>query len=112
MKRKEQSEDRYASIVRNVLTTSQSAFGIDGSPSSSTRIGTGTGTNTSRANVDSLTFNGRRRRNSNRRGLRKRALELEHYRTIHHIDDEHHELALKKIGWTLEEYDARTKPAS
>jgi len=110
MKRKEQSEDRYASIVRNVLTTSQSAFGIDGSPSSSTR--TGTGTITSSANVDSLTFNGRRRRNSNRRSLRKRALELEHYRTIHHIDDEHHELALKKIGWTLEEYDARTKLAS
>jgi hypothetical protein len=77
MKRKEQSEDRYASIVRNVLTSRKNS--------------------------------GRRGRTSN--GMKKRAMELEHYRTIHHIDDKHHELALKKIGWTLEEYDAGKKLA-
>lgn len=41
--------------------------------------------------------------------MKKRTQELDHYRTIHHIDDEHHQIALTKIGWTLEEYEAGTK---
>jgi hypothetical protein len=68
MKRKEQTEDRYAAIVQNVLTSSRDP-----------------------------------------ENMKKRTSELDHYRTIHHIDDVHHELALKKIGWTLEEYHAGMK---
>jgi len=30
---------------------------------------------------------------------------LDRYRIIHHIDDEYHRLALKKCGWTPEEYE-------
>uniref|UniRef100_A0A7S2S5Z7 Uncharacterized protein n=1 Tax=Eucampia antarctica TaxID=49252 RepID=A0A7S2S5Z7_9STRA len=37
---------------------------------------------------------------------------LERYRIIHHIDDEHHRLALKKCGWTPEEYQVGTKSGS
>ena len=70
LKRTEQSEDRYASIVQNLLTSN-----------SANSIG----------------------------DFKKRTKELDHYRTIHHIDDEHHRLALKKTGWTLEEYDAGEK---
>ncbi len=65
-KRKEQSEDRYAAILHNLLTKSSQS--------------------------------------RDKEEVQKRERELHHYRTIHHIDDEHHELALKKIGWTLEEY--------
>ena len=36
----------------------------------------------------------------------KRRVELNKYRIIHHIDDQHHKLALEKCGWTLEEYEA------
>jgi CRP-like cAMP-binding protein len=36
--------------------------------------------------------------------FRQRKRELDKYRIIHHIDDEHHRLALKKCGWTEEEY--------
>lgn len=68
IKRKEQSEERYAAIVQNLLS------------------------------IDRSTEN-----------MKKRTAELDHYRTIHHIDDEHHELALKRIGWTLEEYNAGKK---
>lgn len=32
--------------------------------------------------------------------------ELSTYRTIHHIDDEHHRIALKRFGWTPEEFEA------
>jgi len=70
MKRKEQTEDRYAAIIQNVLTSNRDA-----------------------------------------ENMKKRTSELDHYRTIHHIDDVHHELALKKIGWTLEEYHAGMKKA-
>jgi len=59
-KRNEQSEDRYASILQNVLKCPD--------------------------------FFGERRE------------ELNKYRIIHHIDDEHHKLALEKCGWTVEEY--------
>ena len=34
---------------------------------------------------------------------------LEKYRIIHHIDDEHHRLALDKCGWTPEEYELGIK---
>ena len=34
---------------------------------------------------------------------------LDKYRIIHNIDDEHHCWALKKCGWTLEEYEAGQK---
>lgn len=61
-KRKEQSEERYASIIQNVLQCPDH--------------------------------------------FEKRRDELYKYRIIHHIDDEHHKLALKKCGWTLEEYEA------
>lgn len=68
IKRKEQTEDRYAAIVQNVLT--------------------------SRRDLEDM---------------KKRTIELDHYRTIHHIDDDHHKLALKRIGWTLQEYNAGMK---
>lgn len=35
--------------------------------------------------------------------------ELNKYRMIHHIDDEHHRLALKRFGWTPEEFEAGQK---
>ena len=34
----------------------------------------------------------------------QRKRELDKYRIVHHIDDEHHRLALQKWGWTEEEY--------
>lgn len=37
-------------------------------------------------------------------GNLKRRRELDHYRKIHHIDDEHHAIALQKCGWTTQEY--------
>jgi len=60
VKRNEQNEDRYASILLNMLTHPEY-------------------------------FTQRKR-------------ELDKYRIIHHIDDEHHRLALQKWGWTEEEY--------
>jgi len=68
IKRKEQTEDRYAAIVQNVLTSQRDL-----------------------------------------EDMKKRTIELDHYRTIHLIDDEHHKLALNRIGWTLEEYNAGMK---
>ena len=41
--------------------------------------------------------------------MTKRKRELNKYRTIHHIDDEHHRDALKECGWTVEEFDAGYK---
>jgi CRP-like cAMP-binding protein len=41
--------------------------------------------------------------------LNKRKEELNKYRDIHHIDDEEHEIALKEMGWTLEEFEAGCK---
>lgn len=61
-KRNEQNEDRYASILQNVLQYPD-VFG-------------------------------------------ERREELNKYRIIHQIDDEHHKLALEKCGWTVEEYKA------
>jgi len=61
-KRREQSEDRYASIIQNVLQYPNF--------------------------------------------FEERRDELNKYRIIHHIDDKHHKLALKKCGWTIEEYEA------
>jgi CRP-like cAMP-binding protein len=37
--------------------------------------------------------------------MMKRKMELNKYREIHHIDDEHHREALKECGWTVEEYE-------
>lgn len=67
-KRNEQNEDRYASILQNVLRSPDS--------------------------------------------FRKKREELNKYRIIHQIDDEHHKLALEKCGWTVEEYKSgkRTMP--
>mmetsp|Transcript_12619 Transcript_12619/g.23660 ORF Transcript_12619/g.23660 Transcript_12619/m.23660 type:complete len:479 (-) Transcript_12619:183-1619(-) len=67
-KRNEQTEDRYAAILQNLLTSKRSL-----------------------------------------ENMQKRIRELDHYRTIHHIDDKHHAYALKKIGWSLEEYNAGKK---
>lgn len=61
-KRREQSEERYAAIIQNVLQYPDF--------------------------------------------FEKRRDELNKYRIIHHIDDQHHKLALEKCGWTLEEYEA------
>ena len=41
--------------------------------------------------------------------LRVRRDELNKYRMIHHIDDEHHRLALERCGWTPEEFNAGYK---
>jgi len=60
-KRSEQTEDRYAAIIQNVLQCPDYFL--------------------------------------------KRRDELNKYRIIHHIDEEHHKLALEKCGWTLEEYE-------
>lgn len=68
IKRNEQTEDRYAAILQNLLTSKRSPENIQ-----------------------------------------KRTKELDHYRTIHHIDDKHHAYALNKIGWSLEEYKAGKK---
>ena len=38
-----------------------------------------------------------------------RKKELQKYRMIHHIDDEHHRMALKQCGWTPEEFEAGFK---
>ena len=35
--------------------------------------------------------------------------EIERYRIIHHIDDEHHAMALAQCGWTVEEFEAGHK---
>lgn len=37
---------------------------------------------------------------------------LDKYRIIHHIDDEHHRLALKRCGWTPEEYEIGVKASA
>ena len=41
--------------------------------------------------------------------LNKRKEELKKYRQIHHIDDEHHEMALREVGWTVSEFNAGSK---
>jgi CRP-like cAMP-binding protein len=41
--------------------------------------------------------------------LKLRRSELNKYRSIHHIDDEHHKAALKLYGWTPEEFEAGQK---
>ena len=41
--------------------------------------------------------------------LKKRKEELSKYRDIHHIEDSEHELALKQMGWSMEEFEAGTK---
>jgi CRP-like cAMP-binding protein len=41
--------------------------------------------------------------------LQKYRHELDRYRSIHHIDDEHHALALAQCGWTVEEFEAGQK---
>ncbi len=41
--------------------------------------------------------------------LNKRKEELCKYRDIHHIDDYQHEVALKEMGWTLEEFETGSK---
>lgn len=41
--------------------------------------------------------------------LRLRKEELKKYRMIHHIDDEHHRMALKECGWTPQEFEAGFK---
>ena len=41
--------------------------------------------------------------------LRQRKAELLKYRMVHHIDDEHHEQALKQCGWTPAEFEAGFK---
>jgi hypothetical protein len=38
--------------------------------------------------------------------LAGRRRELDKYRMIHHIDDEHHNMALREVGWTPEEFEA------
>jgi len=40
-----------------------------------------------------------------KRDLHANKEELQMYRTIHHIDDEHHKQALETCGWTTEEFD-------
>lgn len=64
-KRQEQSMDRYAAILQNML--------------------------------------------QNPEYLKKRKGELDHYRMVHHINDDRHKLALKKCGWTPSEYEAGEK---
>eukprot|EP00559_Dactyliosolen_fragilissimus_P002866 CAMPEP_0184859718 /NCGR_PEP_ID=MMETSP0580-20130426/4706_1 /TAXON_ID=1118495 /ORGANISM="Dactyliosolen fragilissimus" /LENGTH=272 /DNA_ID=CAMNT_0027356513 /DNA_START=808 /DNA_END=1626 /DNA_ORIENTATION=- len=66
-KRNEQNEDRYASILQNLLHHSQD-------------------------------FEGKR-------------VQLENYKHIHQIDNEHHRMALRKCGWTLAEYEAGKRDA-
>ena len=39
----------------------------------------------------------------------RRFRELEKYRRVHHIDDEHHEEALRESGWTLEQFENAKK---
>jgi CRP-like cAMP-binding protein len=46
---------------------------------------------------------------SHTKDLKLRRSELDKYRNIHHIDDEHHKAALKKFGWTPEEFEAGKK---
>ena len=41
--------------------------------------------------------------------LRQRKKELDKYRMVHHIDDEHHRMALKACGWTPEEFEVGYK---
>ena len=41
--------------------------------------------------------------------IAERKKELNKYRTVHHIDDEHHQEALKECGWTVEEFEAGRK---
>lgn len=47
---------------------------------------------------------------TNPTNMTERKEELTKYRTIHHIDDEHHRLALKECGWTVEEFERGYKP--
>lgn len=65
LKRTEQSEERYAAILANILE-------IPGE-------------------------------------LSRRRIELDKYRIMHHIDDDHHIMALKKCGWTPEEFKVGRK---
>ena len=67
LRRNEQTEKRYTSILKNLLNTHDKIE------------------------------------------MTKRKRELNKYRTIHHIDDEHHQKALKECGWTLEEFEAGYK---
>jgi CRP-like cAMP-binding protein len=46
---------------------------------------------------------------SHTKDLKLRRSELDKYRNIHHIDDEHHKAALKRFGWTPEEFEAGKK---
>eukprot|EP00565_Helicotheca_tamesis_P001891 CAMPEP_0185726922 /NCGR_PEP_ID=MMETSP1171-20130828/2756_1 /TAXON_ID=374046 /ORGANISM="Helicotheca tamensis, Strain CCMP826" /LENGTH=376 /DNA_ID=CAMNT_0028395371 /DNA_START=516 /DNA_END=1643 /DNA_ORIENTATION=+ len=41
--------------------------------------------------------------------MEQRRDELRRYRNIHHIDDEHHEWALSRCGWTAEEFERGRK---
>ena len=41
--------------------------------------------------------------------LKKYTKELKKYRKIHNIDDEHHQAALKQIGWTVPEFESGRK---
>jgi CRP-like cAMP-binding protein len=66
-KRSEQTEYRYASILKNLLAT------------------------------------------HDKKEMVKRKQELNKYRTIHHIDDYHHRMAVEACGWTLEEFEAGCK---
>lgn len=68
LKRKEQSEDRYAAILQNIVQHEDDDFS-------------------------------------------RRRIELDHYRKIHHIDDNTHRRALEKCGWTVGEYDTGKKKA-
>lgn len=67
LRRHEQTEHRYASILKNLLATYDDTE------------------------------------------MTRRQQELNKYRTIHHIDDEHHREALKNCGWTPEEFEAGHK---
>jgi CRP-like cAMP-binding protein len=41
--------------------------------------------------------------------LQKFRHEIERYRIIHHIDDQHHAMALAQCGWTVDEFEAGQK---
>ena len=46
---------------------------------------------------------------SRQSNIAQRKRELNKYRTVHHIDNEHHREALKECGWTEEEFEAGHK---
>ena len=41
--------------------------------------------------------------------LNEERKELDKYRMIHHIDDDHHNMALREVGWTPQEFDSGRK---